>query len=129
MIARVFGWRAASLAIWRPDGEIRNVDECPHDGTKRLRKRGRLEPLVQGTALVRLEVTETDPAYRRGVDDARHGVPYTGVYALHPGMVEKRLLVLDEKMVELKPDIRRIGRNAIDIRSDLGDVGHDSLLK
>ena len=52
-----------------PEREIGNIDEGPHDGTKRLRKRGHLEPLVQGTALVRLELTETDPPDRCGVNE------------------------------------------------------------
>jgi len=48
----------------RPNGEIGDVDERPHDRTKRLCERGHLEPLVQGTALVRLEMTETNPSDR-----------------------------------------------------------------
>ena len=81
-----------------PEREIGNIDEGPHDGTKRLRKRGHLEPLVQGTALVRLELTETDPPDRCGVNEPLHGFPYHREHALHPGMEEQRLFVFDEEM-------------------------------
>ena len=58
-----------------------------------------------------------------------NGFPYGREHPLHPGMKEQRLLVLDEKMVELKFELGCVGRNAIDVRSDLGDGGHDPLLK
>src|SRR5512135_302311 len=93
----------------RPGREIGNVDECRHDGAKRLCKRGHLEPLVQGAALVRLEMTESDPPDRRGVNDPRHAVMYEREHALHPGMEEQRLLVLDEEMVELKFELGFVG--------------------
>ena len=112
----------------RPGREIGNIDECRHDRAKRLRKRCHLEPLVQGSALVRLEMTESDPPDRCGVDDPRHGFPYSWKHALHAGMKEQRFLVLDEEMVELKFELGFVDRNAIDVRSDLGDNGHDPLL-
>src|SRR5512143_1995318 len=113
----------------RAGREIGDIDECRHDRTKRLCKRGHLEPLIQGTALVRFEMTETDPPDRCGVNDPRHGFPYDREHALHSGMKEQRLLVFDEELVELKLEPGFVGRNAIDIGSDLGDGGHDPLLK
>jgi hypothetical protein len=74
-------------------------------------------------------MTETDPPDRCGVNDPRHGFPYDREHALHAGMKEQRLLVFDEELVELKFELGFVGRNAIDIRSDLGDGGHDPLLK
>jgi hypothetical protein len=37
-------------------------------------------------------------------------------------------LVFDEEMVELELDLGFVDGNAIDVRSDLGDVGHAHLL-
>jgi hypothetical protein len=44
-------------------------------------------------------------------------------------MEEERFLVLDEEMVELKFEIGFKDGNAIDVRGDLGDVGHGPLPK
>src|SRR3972149_10628648 len=49
--------------------------------------------------------------------------------ALHSGVKEQRLVVLDDELVELELVVGVVGRNAVDVRCDLGDVRHDSLLK
>jgi hypothetical protein len=41
---------------------------------------------------------------------------------------EQRFVVLDEELVELKFVVGIVGRYAIDVRSDLGDVCHPFLL-
>jgi hypothetical protein len=58
----------------RPDGEIGEVDERRHDRTEGLCPLSRQEPLVQRSALVRLEMTETQPQDRCWIDDSREGV-------------------------------------------------------
>src|SRR3972149_6561807 len=49
--------------------------------------------------------------------------------ALHSGVKEQRLVVLDDELVELELVVGVVGRNAVDVRGDLGDVRHDSLRK
>jgi hypothetical protein len=44
-------------------------------------------------------------------------------------MEEQRFLVLYEELVELKLELGFVGRDAVDIRSDLDDRGHGPLLK
>jgi len=113
----------------RPDGEIGEVDERRHDRTKRLRLRSRLEPLVQGSTFVRLEMAETQPPDRCGIDDSRDGFPNVRKVALHAGVKEQRLVILDEELIELKLVVVVVVRNAVDVGCDLGDVRHDSLLR
>src|SRR4029079_1157934 len=94
-----------------------------------LRVRRSSEELVHRAALVGLEVAEHDPAQPL---DGRDGRDRLGDEREHPartGVVEQRLVGVDEELVESesrRPDLGDERADAVDAVGDLGDVGHGS---
>src|SRR5665811_1797465 len=91
---------------------------------RRLRIPRLLQPVVQGPALVRLEMAESDPAQRRRVHDLSDSVAYAFEHASRTRVVEQRLLVADQELAELQIDLLDVGADAEDVRRDLADRGH-----
>jgi hypothetical protein len=92
--------------------EIVDVDDGPDDAAHRLRVRRGLEPEVQGTALVGLEMAEADPADPRGIEDPgdglpdrREGGPVAGI-SVTEGVLNANMRLLS-KPIELRPALEK----------------------
>jgi hypothetical protein len=69
------------------------------------------EVLVEGAALVHLEVAPTDPARRRRINHAGDGVTDLGKHFPHTSVEQQRLIVFDDELVELRVELRHQHRD------------------
>jgi len=104
----------------RPFGEIVDHHLGADDAAHRLGLRRRLEPLIEGTAFVGLEMAEADPAKRRRLDHGCHRFERRRKHLPHAGVHQKRLIVLDEKLVELNTELSMKRGQPINSRRNLG---------
>src|SRR5262245_7274523 len=115
------------LAVGEPPrgavGEIVDRHVATDEATQRLRFRCDAQPLIQGAALVGLEVAESDPAQTRGIDDRTHTRECRLEHLLESRMHQERLVVPDQELVELNPVVGMEGRNPIRVRGDFGYIG------
>ena len=108
----------------RPSREIHQVDDSGDEPADRLRVRGQREPIVERAPLVGLEVTAVDPTQLAGLDEPQHGFLEVRKHAAQAGVHQQRLVVADEKVVELHADLRVHDRQAEDVGSDLINARH-----
>src|SRR5262249_50201722 len=108
---------------WRTICEVVDVDGSTHLAANRLRARRNGEPLVQRTTLVHLEMTPADPTQRGWIDQRGDRVAHLREHAPHPGVKQERLIVLDQEMIELQVELRRINGNAEQVGCDLVNPG------
>src|SRR5687768_6676257 len=71
--------------------EIVDAYQCANEAAYWLRIRSDLQPLVQRATLIRLEMTEADPAYFRRIDDRLHRRAHRRKQHSHAGMKQQRL--------------------------------------
>src|SRR5206468_1541990 len=108
----------------RPVGDVVHADDGTHDAARRLGPRREREPVVQRAAFVGFEVAEADPTDTCGIDDPRHRRAHHRERLAEPGVEEERLVVTDEELVEREVGLRDEGRDAEEVRCDLGHLGH-----
>jgi hypothetical protein len=87
-----------------------------------LRVRGGAEELVHRAAFVCLQVSERDPAQPRQRHHPLDRLAYGGEQGPHPGVVQQRLVGVDEELVEGEParcDLRDAGGDPVDAVADL----------
>src|SRR5688572_3752273 len=108
----------------RTDREILHVDHRANLATRRLSAWRCREPFVERAAFVHLEVAPANPPERSRIDDPCNGVAYIRKHSPHARVKEQRLIVLDEKMVELQVELGNVNRNPENVWGDLVDVGH-----
>jgi hypothetical protein len=116
-----------SSGIQRPRravGEVRQVHERPDHPRDRLRVRRHLQPVVERAALIDLEVTEADPAELGRIDDPLHRLEHLGEHPPHARVVEERLIIHDEEVIELQVDLAEEDADAVDAGGDFSDEGH-----
>ena len=104
-----------------PGGEIVHADHGSHESTHGLCQGCRVEPFVQGTAFIRLEMAEADPANLGGFDDLPNRLQQLWEHGPHSRVIQQRLVVLHKELVELQVEISEVGRDAIHVRCDFGD--------
>jgi hypothetical protein len=100
-------------------------DETAHGrrlGRKRL-------PFGQRTAFVGLEVAEADPSDCGGIDQCSHGFTHDRKQRLHAGVIEHRLFVAHEELIELQIYLGSERRDTKHIRSDFVDLSHQFFLR
>src|SRR5439155_9135591 len=91
-----------------------------------LRVRRKPEPLVQGSALVGLEVTESYPAHLRRVNDGGHPLKGDRKHLPEGCVHQEGLIVRNEELVKLDAVLGMEGRDPIDVRGDLSHYAlHD----
>src|SRR4029077_19458311 len=71
-----------------------------------------------------LEMTKADPPDRGGIDQCGHGVAHGRKQPLHAGVIQQRLLIAHEKLIELEIALRNKRGDPINIGGDFGDLGH-----
>jgi anion-transporting ArsA/GET3 family ATPase len=120
---------AVGQGAWGP---VEHVVERQHDAHRAVRDlsvRRRRQEVVDGAALIGLDVRECDPAQPFDRHHARDRLAHQREQLAHPRVVEQRLLCVDEELVEReagRADLRHERRDAVDAVGDLVDlrVGH-----
>ena len=96
------------------------------------RKRGvrrTLEEAVHAAVLVGLEVEQDDVLELAGIEHLRHRVADVLVELVHPGVDERRPLVVDQELVELERRVRQLdgSTDPVDPVDDLVNLRHGGL--
>jgi hypothetical protein len=99
-----------SLAIPQPprrtDRKVVHADQRSEHAANRLGLRRNFEPVIQSTTFIRLEMTEPNVTDLRRIDDSRHSFLDGREHSFQPRVEEQRLVVFDEKVIELELELR-----------------------
>src|ERR1041385_4879873 len=103
-------------------GIIIQHDHVADHAARGLSLRRHAQPFVQRATFIRLEMTETDPAQLCRVDNPCYGVTSYVEHFSEAGVHQKRLFVLNQKLIEFNLVGGDESRDAINVRRDLVDV-------
>src|SRR5687767_6367335 len=85
----------------RTNSEVVDAYQCAHRAAHRLCSGSDLKPFVKRATLVRLEMTEADPAYPGRIYDGCNRLAYGWEQRSHSGMKQQRFFIFDQKLIEL----------------------------
>ena len=69
-------------------------------------------------------MAKSDPTYAGRVDDRGHPFTHFGKNRVLAGVKKQWLIVINEKVIELKIKFRHIDRNSIEFRTNFSDFSH-----
>src|SRR5262245_21713591 len=102
-----------------PDGEIIYANQGSYHAAGSLGPWGDLQPMVQGSAFVRLKMAETDPSNLRWIHQALDSLSHLRKHGLVSGMKQQRFVIPDEEVIELQIECRRKNGDAEYLGGDL----------
>src|SRR4030095_5896499 len=81
--------------------EVVETDICAHEAANGCGIWRNIEPLIERSAFVGLEVAKANTTKRSGIDQGRNCIAHVRENAPHSGVKKQRLFVAYEKLVEL----------------------------
>src|SRR6185369_10894294 len=82
------------------------------------------QPLVQRAALVVFEMAPGNPAQLRGSDQCAHGGKQFGEHLSITGVIQQRLIIPNEKVIEPELNIAVVDIDAKNVRRDFVNASH-----
>ena len=111
---------------WWAVAQVVERDHATGHAVRDLRVRGDREELVHRAAFVGLDMAERDPAQACERHDAGDGLRHQRKHPPRAGVEERRLVGVDEELVEREAPgcgVRHAGRQAVDALGDFVDTG------